>query len=288
MVEAQVTAWYLPPRWLPHEPLAPLGKQACAAGPSRYIPATTSRPTFHLTTARLLSWLLAMSFVSAAAAQERASACRPRTLAFGDKSAGWAPVPLSRLKRDTAYSVMQEDGRAVLRATADGSASLYVARLKPAQRTPMTLGWEWMTDALVPGADNREKSKEDAPLRVLVAFDGDVASLPDAERKRFSRARNIARRELPYAVLMYIWSDHVPEGTVIPSAHTSQVKMLVVASGPGGLGRWRSVERDVAQDYKKAFGSDAGPVLGIAVMTDTDNTGTQAVGNYTGVRIGCP
>ncbi|SFN23808.1 Protein of unknown function [Variovorax sp. OV329] len=196
-------------------------------------------------------------------------------------------MPLSRLKRDTEYSVAQENGRAVLRAVADRSASLYVARLQAAQRTPMTIHWDWMTDALVPGADNRDKTKEDAPLRVLVAFDGDVATLPEVERKRFSRAKNLARRDLPYAVLMYIWSDHVPVGTVIPSAHTSQVKMMVVASGPGGLGRWQSVQRNVADDYRKAWGTEPGPVLGVAVMTDTDNTGAQATGNYAGIRISC-
>ena len=213
--------------------------------------------------------------------------CQPRGLAFDDQAAGWAPVPLSRLKRDTAYSVAQEDGRAVLRAVADQSASLYVARLQPAQRTPMTINWDWKTDALVAGADNRVKSKEDAPLRVLVAFDGDVATLPEAERKRFSRAKNLARRDIPYAVLMYIWTDHVPVGTVIPSAHTSQVKMLAAASGPSGLGRWQSVQRNLGDDYKKAFGTEPGPVLGIAVMTDTDNTGTQAAGTYAGIRLSC-
>lgn len=87
--------------------------------------------------------------------QEPTSACQPRTLAFGDKFSGWTPVALTRLKRDTAYSVVNENGRAVLRAAADESASLYVARIEPPQRAPMTLVWEWMTDALVPGADHR-------------------------------------------------------------------------------------------------------------------------------------
>ena len=214
-------------------------------------------------------------------------ACRPRSLAFDDPGAGWSPTPLSRLKRDTAYSLKREEGRAVLRAEADRSASLYVARLQPAQRTPMKISWDWKTDALVVGADNRVKSKEDAPLRVLVAFDGDVSTLPEVERKRFSRAKNLARRDIPYAVLMYIWTDHVPIGTVIPSAHTSQVKMIAVASGPGELGRWQSVQRNLDDDYMKAFGAKPGPVLGVAVMTDTDNTGTQAVGNYAGIQLSC-
>lgn len=256
------------------------------------IPAHAERepiPSPPLTILRALSWLVAaMSCMSASAALPDAGvACQPRSLAFDDKAAGWSPVPLSRLKRDTAYSVAREEGRAVLRAVADRSASLYVAPLKPAQRTPMTINWEWMTDALVPGADNRDKNTEDAPLRVLVAFDGDVATLPEAERKRFSRAKNLARRDIPYAVLMYIWADNVPVGTVIPSAHTSQVKMMVVASGQDGLGQWHSVQRNVADDYKKAYGTEPGPVLGVAAMTDTDNTGTQAVGNYAAMRISC-
>ncbi|HWS74813.1 MAG TPA: DUF3047 domain-containing protein [Quisquiliibacterium sp.] len=237
----------------------------------------------------LLSCLLAAGIPSGAAAAAGAGEpCAPRSLGFDLKEAGWAHVPLSKLKRDTVYTLVRDGGRpGVLRASADSSASLYASLLKPAMRTPMTLSWEWKTDALVPGADNRDKAREDAPLRVLVAFDGDVAGLPEAEQKRFSRARNLAGREPPYAVLMYVWSDHVPVGTVIPSAHTSQVKMLAVASGKAGLGSWQSVQRNLADDYRRAYGAEPGPVLGVAVMTDTDNTGKKAVGEYAGIRIGC-
>ena len=86
---------------------------------------------------------------------------------------------------------------------------------------------------------------------------------------------------------MYIWTDQVPVGTVIPSAHTSQVKMLAVASGTGGLGSWQVVKRNLAEDYKRAYGAEPGPLLGIGVMTDTDHTGAKAVGEYAGLRLGC-
>jgi len=232
---------------------------------------------------------LSMVFMTAiAAAPDPGSPCRPQSLAFDDQSAAWTHVPLSKMKRDTVYSVVQEGDRsAVLRATADRSASLFVTRLKPSLSPPMTLSWDWKTDALIAGADNRDKDREDAPLRVLVAFDGDVSKLPEAERKRFSRAKNLARREMPYAVLMYIWTDQVPVGTLIPSVHTSQVKMLAVSSGAGELGRWQSVRRNLADDYRKAYGAEPGPVLAVAVMTDTDNTGTMAVGSYSSIRIDC-
>ena len=214
--------------------------------------------------------------------------CESRSLGFDVQEVGWQHVPMSKLKRDTVYAVVQDGDRSgVLRASADRSASLYVAMLKASNRTPMTLSWEWKTDALVPGADNRDKEREDAPLRVLVAFDGDHATLPEAEQRRFNRAKRLTGRTPPYATLMYIWSDHVPPGSVIASAHTSQVKMLAVASGQSGIGSWQSVQRNLVDDYRQAYGTAPGPVLGVAVMTDTDNTGTRAVGEYADIRIGC-
>jgi hypothetical protein len=86
---------------------------------------------------------------------------------------------------------------------------------------------------------------------------------------------------------MYIWSDQVAAESLIPSAHTSQVKMLVVASGAGGLGSWQLVRRKLADDYRRAYGAEPGPVLGVAVMTDTDNTGAKAVGEYADIRLEC-
>ena len=111
-----------------------------------------------------------------------------RSLDFGQPAVGWVHQPLSKLKRDTAYTLVQEDGRAVLRSVADRSASLYVALLPPATGMPVSMGWRWKTNALVPNADNRDKKREDAPLRVLVAFDGDKAALPTAKQDN-TRAR---------------------------------------------------------------------------------------------------
>jgi hypothetical protein len=234
-----------------------------------------------------LACMMLCSSVAAAATGSAAVKCKPRNFGFDQSKAGWAHQPLSKLKRDTVYTLVQEDGRAVLRGAADGSASAYVARLKPAAAVPAILSWRWKTDALVPGADNRDKNREDAPLRVMIAFDGDRSALPQAEQKRFRRARNLSGREPPYAMLMYIWSDQVPVESIIPSAHTSQVKMLVVASGTDGLGQWQPVRRNVAEDYRRAYGAEPGPVLGVAVMTDTDNTGKKAVGEYADIRFEC-
>ncbi|MDN3919167.1 DUF3047 domain-containing protein [Roseateles violae] len=232
----------------------------------------------------LLGFLLAGPAWNAAAA----AGCEARDLGFERPEVGWTHTPLSKLKNDTVYTLLPDgERRGVLRASADRSASLYAARLQPALAMPLTLSWEWKTDALVERADNRVKSREDAPLRIVVSFGGDPATLPADEQKRFKRAKKLSGKDIPYAVLMYIWSDFVPVGTVIPSAHTSQVKMLVVASGREGLGTWQSLQRNLAEDYRLAYGGEAGPVTGIAVMTDTDNTGGKAVGDYAHLRLAC-
>jgi hypothetical protein len=220
-------------------------------------------------------------------APAHATACEARDLAFGRTASGWAPQSFSRLKRDTTYTVVREDGRAVLRATADRAASLYVAKLDRPISAPRSIEWRWSTSGPVPGADNRERSREDAPLRVIVAFDGDPATLPDAERKRFERARKLSGRTPPFATLMYVWTDTVPVDTVIPSAHTGRLQMMVAAPAAAAVGAWQTVRRDLAADYRAAFGTEPGRVLAVGVMTDTDNTGTKAEGRYADLRLGC-
>jgi hypothetical protein len=213
--------------------------------------------------------------------------CVAIQLGFGQKSVEWSHFPLSKLKRDTVYTLVETGGQSVLHAEADSSVSFYGTRLEPPVEVPKTLTWRWKTDALVPGADNRDQKREDAPLRVIVAFSGDVKKLPEPEQKRFSRAKKLSGRTPPFATLMYVWSEQVPVDTVISSAHTSQVKMLVVASGTKGLGAWQTVRRNLDDDYRKAFGNAPGRVIGIAVMTDTDNTGTKASGAYADIEFTC-
>jgi hypothetical protein len=264
-----------------------MNTRLCARSPSP--PRSALRPASsakHLA-GIALSLLVACASPVRAAGTDAVAPCQARNLDFGQKSVRWAHQPLSKLKRDTSYTLALEDGQTILRANADRSASMYVTLVDKAAGVPATVSWRWKTDALVPGADNRDKSREDAPLRVMVAFDGDPSTLPEVEQKRLARAKSMSGRNIPYAVLMYIWSEQVPLDTVIPSAHTSQVKMLVAATGTADLGRWQSLRRDVRADYRRAYGADPGRVLGIGVMTDTDNTATKASGDYAQIRLAC-
>lgn len=231
----------------------------------------------------------AAGVVAMLACDASAADCTPPALpAFDATGPGaWAHVPLSKLKRDTAYSVVAEDGRKIVRAVAERSASMWVHLGRVDITAAPMLEWRWQVPALIAGAANEDPSREDAPVRVIIGFDGDKTKLPQQEQRRMSRAKTLSGRDMPYATLMYIWDNRNPVDTVVPSAHTSRVKMIVVESGAAGVGAWRTYRRDLARDYERAFGEKPKGVLGFALMTDTDNTGEKAEGFYDALRLAC-
>jgi hypothetical protein len=72
---------------------------------------------------------------------------------------------------------------------------------------------------------------------------------------------------------------------VLPNAHTDRVRMIVVRSGTADAGRWVAETRNVLEDYRRAFGEEPPPVSGVAVMTDTDQTGGRATAWYGDIRF---
>jgi hypothetical protein len=84
----------------------------------------------------------------------------------------------------------------------------------------------------------------------------------------------------PIGAINYIWESKVPRGTMIPNPYTDRVIMIVVESGESKLNQWVSEERNIHEDYKKAFGQEPPMISGVAIMTDTDNTGEIATAYY--------
>jgi hypothetical protein len=56
--------------------------------------------------------------------------------------------------------------------------------------------------------------------------------------------------------------------------------MFVVESGEEKLNQWVSEKSNFYEDYKKAFGQEPPMISGVAIMTDTDNTGESVTAYY--------
>jgi hypothetical protein len=194
-------------------------------------------------------------------------------------------VKLSENKTPTVYSLVEDDDAVVLHAQAMGAASGLAQFTVFDIRSAPVVEWRWKAGSLVDDADNRVAAKEDAPARLLFAFDGDKSRLPLVERAIFYLSEKLSGRELPYALLQYVWARRLPVGTVIEHPYTRRVRMIVVASGEGGVGEWQSFSRNVYDDYRRVFAEEPGDLTGIGVMTDTDNTRASVEAWYGDIRF---
>ncbi len=187
---------------------------------------------------------------------------------------------LSTKKRRTQYTLVEEEGRTALRARADASAAGIARRLYLDTRTLPLLSWSWKVTRLLQKSDIGTRAGDDYPARLYVTFDLDAGSLPLGARLELALARTLLGGDMPTAALCYVWDTHAPAGSIRPNAFTGRVRMVVVESGAARLGRWLAYERDVAVDYRSAFGAEPPAISGVAVSTDTDNTGETAESYY--------
>jgi hypothetical protein len=193
---------------------------------------------------------------------------------------GWQKWTLSKFKKPTKYQLVALDGKTVVKASADDSASGLIHPLNVDARTYPLLSWRWMVTDLIAKADNSRKRSEDSPVRVVVTFEGNLEQLSLTDRVFFDNVRLVTGQQMPYATLMYIWENRAKRNSVIPNPHTSRVKMIVAESGRDKVGGWQEVTRNVYEDYRRAFGEEPGAISAIAIMTDTDNTGANVHAYY--------
>jgi hypothetical protein len=197
---------------------------------------------------------------------------------------GWQSFGLPG-KRSTSYSASYEGGRWVLHAHSESSASMYrrALRIEPEQLGEVSFSWK--VEALLPEADVREIETGDAVVRVLLAFDGDAGRLSARTRMMFDLAQALSGEPPPFATLMYVWDSQAGVESLVVHKRSDRLRKIVLESGPVHLGQWRSYRRDVRADYRRAFGEDPGALIGVAIMTDSDNTQSRAEAWYGEIRF---
>jgi hypothetical protein len=194
--------------------------------------------------------------------------------------AGWEALTFQRIPRATRYRLVADGDGWVLHAESEAAASALYRPLDLDLHAYPRLTWRWKVANVLVNADARTKQGDDYPARVYVAFRYDPAGATVWERARYGTYRLLYGRYPPRAVLNYVWDNRLPPGTVLANAYTDRARMLVVRSGPAEVGRWLTETRNVLADYRRAFGEEPPPVAGVAVMTDTDDTGERATAWY--------
>ena len=189
------------------------------------------------------------------------------------------PWKVEQLNKDippTSYKAREWDGVQAIEAHAIKSMALLARSLEvDLARTPI-LCWRWRIDAPLKRADMKTKAGDDYAARVYLSFTVPPESLGLGTRMALGLARSMRGNSVPDAAVNYIWDNRHDIGTWQANAYTERARMLVLRSGATDAGRWVDERRDVSADFLKAFGHAPAKLTGLAIASDTDNTGEEA------------
>jgi hypothetical protein len=169
--------------------------------------------------------------------------------------------------RPTIYRVVTDSGLPVLHASSQKAHAGLVRRIDLAAPESARLRWSWKVRRSLDAApDERSRAGDDFAARVFVVFETSFFPLR-------TRAIN------------YVWASREPAGAMFPSPYTANVAMCVVRSGDADAGRWCAESRDVLADYRRFFGRSPEKISAVAVLVDTDNTGSEAEAWFADLRL---
>jgi hypothetical protein len=196
----------------------------------------------------------------------------------------WDTVKLPG-KQTTQYAVVKLNAHSTLQANAESSASMLRKTLRISPEHLNALAFEWQVPQLIANADMALRDQDDSPVRLVLAFEGDRSQFSAKNAMLNELTQAITGQPMPYATLMYVWCNKRPIDTVIHNPRTDRIRKIVVESGPDRLNQWLSYERNIRADFEKAFGEPPGALVGIGLMTDTDNTRSHAKAWYGTIQL---
>lgn len=188
-------------------------------------------------------------------------------------------------KLHVPFESVTRQGRPALQVRAARSVSVLRRQFQPGLASVGALHFSWKVGALPDGADLKDAAATDAPVRILLAFEGDRSKWSARTHRLSELSALLTGEPLPYATLSYVWSRDDPVETVLSNPRTDRIRKLVVDSGTAHLDRWRDHHRDVRADFIRAFGEEPGPLVAVALMTDTDNTASRLRAWYGPLRL---
>ena len=194
--------------------------------------------------------------------------------------AGWEPLTFDNIPRHTDYKLVESEVGIVLRAESRQSASGLIRKKELDPKTWPMLTWQWRISNVYEKGDVSKKSGDDYPARVYVAFRFDPDRAGFFQRMRYEAVKAMRGEYPPAQVINYIWANRAPKETAVPNPYSTQSMMVAVQSGGELAGRWVSETRNVLEDYRRLYGEDPPPISGVAIMTDSDNTGESATAWY--------
>ena len=172
---------------------------------------------------------------------------------------GWK---VKEFKGITSYYLTLVDGKRALAADSNQSASaLYKKMTVDLSKTPI-LNWSWRKKLPINPGNELNKDGDDFVARIYVVKSGGILWW-----------RTLA--------LNYVWSyQHKKNQSWDNPFVGAKSKMLAQRDASDPQHKWFNEQRNVAMDFKQLLGKDIRQIDGVAIMTDSDNSGLSAKALY--------
>ena len=178
----------------------------------------------------------------------------------GHLPSGWRA--LNTRKARGIYRVRMEGGNAYLEAHTRGEAVQIGKEFSVDPHQWPYLTWRWRVHRLPVGGDERIRDRNDSAAGVYVVF----------------------RRGWPSPLrhtLKYVWSASKGlKGKTLRGLVNPNSFYIVLEDATSPRNQWIQETVNVLEDYRRLFHKDPPEVLGIGVLTDGDNTQSEAWADY--------
>lgn len=201
------------------------------------------------------------------------------------EGSGWEPLEFQNIENRTDYELVSDDGTTVVRAATANSASGLIARQRIDPAAAPVIKWRWKVSNVFEKGDARYKTGDDYPARIYVAFAFEPDQASFLERAKRSAAGIFYPHEIPGTALNYIWANKLKKGSMLGNPFSEETRMVAVTSGEDKAGEWVNIQRNIIEDYHTAFGRTPPAIIGIGIMSDSDNTGESATAWYGDIEL---
>ncbi len=161
----------------------------------------------------------------------------------------------------TEYTIESDGQHSYLQAESMQSASALYKKIKVNIHETPYLNWTWRVNQTLPKQNEQTKTGDDYAARIYIVFKTGITPLS-------AKALN------------YIWSSNDSKHPPWPNAYTDKAIMIPLRCSQDMEDTWHVEKVNIKEDLLKHFDKLPNYIDGVAIMTDTDNSGNTASASY--------
>lgn len=159
----------------------------------------------------------------------------------------------------------------------DGTVSLLWRPARGLERDATRAMWRWRVTEGVPPTDLTRKGGDDRNLALYFVYvdEASAAGLTNANARKL--LGNPDTR-----ALIYVWGGDHAKGAILPSPYHPGLRTKVLRTGQSGT---FAESVDLEADYRRAFGSAPGVLVGLGISSDSDDTSSRVRASIADLRL---